>query len=103
MQGAQNRRIFRPRCALTDATKAAMAGRNVGAQDVLRTRALAQVDMTDDPGAGPHRTIEAAGAHRRDAIDELGFTDAAQRLRTIGTIHCTAFHIDRGDDVVPAS
>src|SRR6516165_4085410 len=57
--------------------------------------------MADDAGANARRAVMSAGAHRRDAVDELGFAHRLQRLRAIGPIHGAALDEYGGTHVVP--
>ena len=50
-------------------------------------RAELQIGMADDAGADLRRAIAAAGAHRRDAVDELGLADRPQLLRAGRAVH----------------
>src|SRR5262249_43509427 len=58
--------------------------------------------MADDPGAMTGLAVDAAHAHRGDAIDELGFTDRPHLHRTCGARHRPRLHEHGGDDVVAA-
>ena len=78
-------------------------GRSVRVENVADGRAEVQVGVPDDGGASSCRSVAAARAHRRDAVDELRLADGLQRLRPIGAVHRAAFHEHRGDDVVAAA
>ena len=53
----------------------------------LTAVAQRQVGVADDAGAGARLAVEAAGAHRRHAVDELGLADrrASRPVRRPGT------------------
>ena len=56
--------------------------------------------MADDALADLGRAVAAAGAHRRDAVDELGLAHRLVGLRPAGAVHRPALHEDGRDDVV---
>jgi len=74
----------------------------MGFQDGLDRRSQLQIGVTDDAGAGAHLAIDAAGAHRRHAVDELGLAHRAHLRGAVLSIHGAAFHVDCGDDVMAA-
>ena len=83
-------------------TAKARAGSGVGIEHVANRRAEVQVCIANDCRAGTAIAVAAARAHRRDAIDELGFAHRPQCLGTVGAVHRAALHEYRRDDVVAA-
>ncbi|HXT08799.1 MAG TPA: hypothetical protein VN715_17915 [Roseiarcus sp.] len=79
---------------MANATEAP-AGAQVGLQQGIDALAEVEIGEADDPRAHPRRSMEVAGAHRSDAVDEL-------RL-AVGAIHRVALGVDRGADVVAAA
>jgi hypothetical protein len=59
-----------------------------------------QVRPADDAGAGSEVAVEAAGAHRRDAVDELGLADGSQCKGAVGLVEGAALHEHGRHDVV---
>ena len=62
--------------------------------------AEAQVGEGDDAGGHARVAVTAAGAHRGDAVDELGLAHRAQGLRAVGAIHRRTFDEHRAAHVV---
>ena len=59
-----------------------------------------EIGEAHDASGDTRWTIEVAGAHRRDASDELGFAHRSQLFRSAVAVHGVAFLKHRGDDVV---
>ncbi len=96
-------RIGVPGGAVADALEAAAGDRDVLLENALGAAADPQIDIADDAGDAPRLPVFAAGAHRRDAVDELGLTQGFQLLRAVGTVHLAAFlEAGRGDVVAAA-
>lgn len=87
---------------MTDAAEAVAGGAEMRLQHRLHLGAQAEVGMADDAGADLRRSVDAAGAHRGDAVDELGLADGAHLLRPVGPVHGAGLQVHRGDDVVAA-
>ena len=85
---------------MPDAAKASASGGDFGFQNLARAVAEQEIDVADDAGADRRRTVAAACAHRRDAVDELDLADRAQRFGSPGAIHRARLDIDGRDDVV---
>src|SRR5690349_10730069 len=66
-------------------------------------RADPKIDVADDAGAALGGAVLAAGAHRRDAGDELGLAQRAQLGLALGAVHLAAFEEHGGADVVAAA
>ncbi len=71
-------------------------------QHVGDRSARPEVDMADDPGADPGRTVEPAPRHRRDAVGELRLPDDTERRRPFRAVHRLGLHVDRSLDRVSA-
>src|SRR6202035_924793 len=95
-------RVAVPGRAVADAAEAPAGQDDVLFEDALGAAADAEIDIADDPGTGPVRSVFAALAHRRDAGDELRLAQGAQFWRPLGAGHLAAFEKDRRADVVPA-
>ena len=85
---------------VADADEPAVAGGDLGIEHRSCPSAQPQVDMAHDGSAGAQIAVDAAGAHRRDAVGELRLTDAAQLGRAVLAIHRMAVDEHRGHDVV---
>ena len=85
---------------MADAAEAAAAGGDFSFQYFTRAVAEQKIDMADDAGADRSRTVSAARAHRRDAIDEFNLADRPERFRACGAVHRAGLDIDGRDDVV---
>ena len=69
-------------------------------QHLAHRGAQAQVGEADDARGHARVAVAAAGAHRRDAVDELGLAHRAQRLGPVGAIHRRTFDEHRAAHVV---
>ena len=85
---------------MPDAAEAAVAGGDFGLQHRRARRRRAQIGVADDAGAERGLAVDAAGAHRRDAVGEFDLADRAERLRPAGAIHRVALDKDGREDVV---
>ena len=71
------------------------------ASSTSRTAAPRHRSAKDDDAGGHARVaVAAAGAHGRDAVDELGLAHRAQRLGAVGAVHRRAFDEHRAAHVV---
>ena len=89
-----------PAGRMADAAKTVARSADMRFQHVAHGGAEAQVGEGDDARRHARVAIGAAGAHRGDAVDELGFTHGLERLRPIGAEHRCAFDEDRAAHVV---
>ncbi len=96
-------RIIVPGGAVADALEAAARDRHVLFEDALGATADAEIDVADDAVDAFRLAVFAAGAHRRDAIDEFGLAQRLQLLRGVGAIHLAAFLKAGRDDIVAAT
>ena len=85
---------------MPDAAEPSAAGADMRLQHRPHARPKPQVGMADDAGADLRLAVATRGAHRRDAIDELGLADRPHLLRPARAMHRAALHEHRGDDVV---
>ena len=69
-------------------------------QHRLDAVAEGEIGEAHNASGDTRRPIEAAGAHRGDASDELGFAHRSQLFRSVGAVHAVAFLEHRGDDVM---
>src|SRR5256885_6613494 len=67
-----------PACLVADALEAAIARRDLRIEHSARLRPQPQIDMAHDAGAGAQIAVDAACAHRRHAVGELGLADASR-------------------------
>ena len=91
-----------PEGAAPDAAEAAAAGGDLRVEHAGGRIADAQVDRADDAGGDARLAVAAGGAHRGDAVDELGLADAAESLGAVGLEHRAALDEHGRDDVVAA-
>ena len=89
-----------PAGLVADALETAVAGGDLGIEHRARFRSHAQIDVAHDAHAGAQIAVDAAGAHRRHAIGELGLADATQLGRPLLAVHRMAVDEDGADDVV---
>ena len=61
-----------------------------------------KIGKADDTSANPRRPVDAARAHRGDAVDELGFAERREFRIAVRAIHGVALQVHRGADVVTA-
>jgi len=88
--------------AVADALEAPAGDHDVLLEDTLGPAADPQIDIADDPGDAPRRSVFARCAHRRHAGDEFGLAERFQLLRPLGAVHLAAFLKAGRDDVVTA-
>jgi hypothetical protein len=93
-------RIGVPGAGPADAAEAAATRRNLRVEDAGDPGPETQVGGAHDAGGHPRRTVEAGGAHRGDAVHELGLADGAQGLRATRLEHGPALDEDGAHDVV---
>ena len=96
----EERRVPIPGRDVANAAKTSAADANVLLEHLFHTVAECEVRMPDDAFADPSRTIDAAGAHRGNAVDELGFTDGAHLDGTARSVKGARLHEHRRHDVV---
>ena len=96
-------RVGVPGGAVADAAEATARGDDVLFEDAFGAAADAEIDIADDPGAGPCRAVFAALAHRRHTGDKRRLAKRAQFGRPFGAVHLAAFEEHRGADVVAAA
>src|SRR6516165_11717003 len=92
-----------PGGAVADAAEASARGDDVLLENALGAAADAEIDIADDPGAGPCRAVFAALAHRRHTGDKGGLTERSQFRRPLGAVHLAAFEKHRSADIVAAA
>ena len=95
-----DRRAGMPAGGMPDAAKAAARGVNVRLQHLAHRGAQAQVGEAHDAGGDTRRPEAAAGAHRGDALHELGLAHRPQRIGPVGAIHRRTFDEHRAAHVV---
>src|SRR5208282_87339 len=96
-------RVGVPGGTVADAAEAPARGNDVLFENALGAAADAEIDIADDPGAGPCRAVFAALAHRRHTGDKRGLAERAQFGLPFGAVHLAAFEEHRGADVVAAA
>ena len=82
------------------AAEASAAGSEMRLEHRLNAVAEGEISEAHNAGRDTRRAVEAAGAHRRDAGDELGFAHRSQLFRSISALHRVALLEHRGDKVV---
>ena len=93
-------RIAVPDGAAANALETISRGAQVGLEDRVDPLRQAQLGEADNSGANPGRTVAAACAHRRDAVDELGFAERREIRIAVGAIHRVALHEHRRENIV---
>src|SRR5512145_723225 len=86
-----------PASRMTHTAEPPAAGAEMRLKYRLDAVAEGEISKAYDAGRDARRTVEAAGAHRRDAGDKLGFAHRSQLLRSISAVHRVAFLEYRGD------
>ena len=61
-----------------------------------------KIGKTDYAGANPHRPVDAARAHRGNAVNELSLAKRRKFRIAIGAVHGIALQVHRGADVMTA-
>src|SRR5579872_1631789 len=87
-------RIGVPNRPAANAAKAIARGAQMRLENRVDFGAELKIGIADDAGADPRRSVEAAGAHRSDAIDELRFAKGRESRIAAGAIHRVALHED---------
>jgi hypothetical protein len=85
---------------MAHAAEPSVTGTDKRFQHRLDAVAECEIGETHDAGGDTRRTLEAAGALRRDTGDELGFAHRSQLFRPAAAVHGVAFLEHRGDDVM---
>src|SRR5438046_8467024 len=88
---------------MANAAEAVAAGTNMRRQDRLDSAAQGQIRLSVDAGADLGLAVSAAGAHGRDAVDELGLPDRPHLHRPTGAVHRARLDERGRDDVVAAA
>src|SRR5262249_35672715 len=82
-----DRRVGVPGTDVADAAEAVAAGANVRGEHRLDSAAQRQVGVADNAGAMPGLAVDAAHAHGRDAVYELGFAHGGHFDPACGARH----------------
>src|SRR3974390_685640 len=87
---------------MADASEAVAAGADLGLQYRLDLVSQCQIRMSDNAGTDPRLSVEAARAHGRNPIDELGLADGPPPNRPVRAGHGARLDEHSGEDVVAA-